>query len=262
LHIIVKMMIAPCIGKTRLSNIRNDYQHSIFSSQKSSDFHLRRTAGEHSVRGREIHEQELSLKEKYNSVHRPLNFRNSFGGARWSTSLSFYNKPTSFKRSYASANLPPHTPVGLPALSPTMEKGNIAKWRKKEGDKIKPGDVIAEVETDKATVDFECTEEGYLAKILYPEGTKDLNVNEVIAIMVENQADVAAFKDYKPEGKAGDKPAAAESKPQPPQPQQPQAPRAQAPPPPTQQPPQPSARVVPGAPPPPSQALPKSMFVE
>src|ERR1700730_5521604 len=71
----------------------------------------------------------------------------------------------------------------MPALSPTMEKGNLAKWLKKEGDKIKSGDVIAEIETDKATMEVEAVDEGTIAKILVPEGTQDVAVNDVIAVM-------------------------------------------------------------------------------
>src|SRR3989440_11774776 len=69
----------------------------------------------------------------------------------------------------------------MPALSPTMEKGNLAKWLKKEGDKVKSGDVIAEIETDKATMEVEAVDEGTIAKILVPEGTQDVAVNDVIA---------------------------------------------------------------------------------
>ena len=69
----------------------------------------------------------------------------------------------------------------MPALSPTMEKGNLAKWLKKEGDKVKSGDVIAEIETDKATMEVEAVDEGTLAKILVPEGTQDVAVNDIIA---------------------------------------------------------------------------------
>ena len=65
----------------------------------------------------------------------------------------------------------------MPALSPTMEKGNLAKWLKKEGDKVKSGDVIAEIETDKATMEVEAVDEGTLAKIVVPEGTADVPVN-------------------------------------------------------------------------------------
>lgn len=73
---------------------------------------------------------------------------------------------------------------------------------KKEGDAIKPGDLLASIETDKATVDFEMQEEGYIAKLLYPEGAKDVKLGTVVAIMVENESDIAKFKDYKPEGDA------------------------------------------------------------
>jgi len=71
----------------------------------------------------------------------------------------------------------------MPALSPTMEKGNLAKWLKKEGDAVKSGDVIAEIETDKATMEVEAVDEGILAKIVVPEGTADVPVNQVIALI-------------------------------------------------------------------------------
>src|SRR5512134_777990 len=71
----------------------------------------------------------------------------------------------------------------MPALSPTMEKGNLAKWLKKEGDKVKSGDVIAEIETDKATMEVEAVDEGTLARIVVPEGTADVPVNQLIAVL-------------------------------------------------------------------------------
>lgn len=80
----------------------------------------------------------------------------------------------------------------MPALSPTMEKGNLAKWLKKEGDKVKSGDVIAEIETDKATMEVEAVDEGTLAKILVPEGTQDVPVNDVIAVLAGEGEDVKA----------------------------------------------------------------------
>src|SRR5262249_8720998 len=78
----------------------------------------------------------------------------------------------------------------MPALSPTMEKGNLAKWLKKEGDRVKPGDVIAETETDKARMEYEAIEEGTLAKIVVPEGTQDAPVNQLIAVLAEEGEDV------------------------------------------------------------------------
>ena len=80
----------------------------------------------------------------------------------------------------------------MPALSPTMEKGNLAKWLKKEGDKVKPGDVIAEIETDKATMEYEAIDEGTLAKIVVPEGTQDVPVQALIAVLAEEGEDVKA----------------------------------------------------------------------
>ena len=75
------------------------------------------------------------------------------------------------------------TNILMPALSPTMEKGNLAKWLKKEGDTIKSGDIIAEIETDKATMEVEAVDEGVLAKIVVPEGTVDVAVNEIIGVI-------------------------------------------------------------------------------
>jgi pyruvate dehydrogenase E2 component (dihydrolipoamide acetyltransferase) len=84
------------------------------------------------------------------------------------------------------------TNILMPALSPTMEKGNLAKWLKKEGDKVKSGDVIAEIETDKATMEYEAVDEGTLAKIVVPEGTQDVAVNAVIAVLAGEGEDVKA----------------------------------------------------------------------
>src|SRR5271169_5041487 len=94
--------------------------------------------------------------------------------------------------------------VLMPALSPTMEKGNLAKWVKGEGDKIKSGDIIAEIETDKATMEVEATDEGTLGKILIPEGTADVAVNTPIAVILSDGEDKGAIKAGKsaPQAKA------------------------------------------------------------
>ncbi len=86
------------------------------------------------------------------------------------------------------------TNILMPALSPTMEKGNLAKWLKKEGDAIKSGDVIAEIETDKATMEVEAVDEGILAKITVPEGTADVPVNQVIGVIAGEGEDPAAMQ--------------------------------------------------------------------
>ena len=96
----------------------------------------------------------------------------------------------------------------MPALSPTMEKGNLAKWLKKEGDRVKSGDVIAEIETDKATMEVEAIDEGILAKIVVPEGTADVPVNELIAVIASDGEDVKAAANGAGKGAA---PAAAEA---------------------------------------------------
>ena len=80
----------------------------------------------------------------------------------------------------------------MPALSPTMEKGNLARWLKKEGDAIKSGDILAEIETDKATMEVEAVDEGVLAKIIVPDGTADVPVNDVIAMIAEEGEDASA----------------------------------------------------------------------
>src|SRR6478735_6557075 len=84
--------------------------------------------------------------------------------------------------------------VLMPALSPTMEKGNLSKWLKKEGDSVKSGDVIAEIETDKATMEVEAVDEGTLGKILVPEGTADVAVNTPIAVILGDGEDSSAIK--------------------------------------------------------------------
>src|ERR1039458_6873132 len=84
------------------------------------------------------------------------------------------------------------TNILMPALSPTMEKGKLARWLKKEGDKIKSGDIIAEIETDKATMEYEAVDEGTLAKIVAPEGTQDVAANAVIAVLAAEGEDVKA----------------------------------------------------------------------
>ncbi|PNF25153.1 Dihydrolipoyllysine-residue acetyltransferase component of pyruvate dehydrogenase complex, mitochondrial [Cryptotermes secundus] len=106
------------------------------------------------------------------------------------------------QKCYYSPDLPTHTKVALPALSPTMEVGTIISWEKKEGDKLNEGDLLAEIETDKATMGFETPEEGYLAKILVPAGTKDVRVGKLVCIITESQSDVGAFKDFKDDSPA------------------------------------------------------------
>src|ERR1700688_4772476 len=102
--------------------------------------------------------------------------------------------------------------VLMPALSPTMEKGNLAKWLKREGDLVKPGDVIAEIETDKATMEVEAIDEGVLGKILVPEGTNDVAVNTPIATILEDGEKADAGQTGLPKT-ASAKPAAEPAKP-------------------------------------------------
>jgi pyruvate dehydrogenase E2 component (dihydrolipoamide acetyltransferase) len=104
----------------------------------------------------------------------------------------------------------------MPALSPTMTEGNLVKWHKSEGDSVKAGDVIAEIETDKATMEVEAVDEGHIGKILVPEGTEGVKVNQVIALLLEEGEDASALKDVKadiaPEPKAASVAPVAEKK--------------------------------------------------
>jgi len=106
-------------------------------------------------------------------------------------------------------DFPEHTVIDMPALSPTMEQGNVGHWQKKVGDQLAPGDVLVEIETDKATMDFEFTEDGYLAKVLLPEGSNDVPVGKPIGVYVADEADVPAFADFTLEDAGGAAPAPA-----------------------------------------------------
>ena len=103
--------------------------------------------------------------------------------------------------------------ITMPALSPTMEEGKLAKWHVKEGDSVSSGDVIAEIETDKATMEVEAVDEGKIGKIVVPEGTENVKVNAVIAVLLtegENAADVkASAPTPAPKAAEAPKPAAA-----------------------------------------------------
>src|SRR5215211_2034274 len=90
--------------------------------------------------------------------------------------------------------------IRMPALSPTMTEGNLARWLKKEGDEVHAGDVIAEIETDKATMEYEAVDEGRLGKIIVPEGAQGIKVNQPIAVLLEEGEDEAALADV---GSAG-----------------------------------------------------------
>src|SRR3954449_9420432 len=90
----------------------------------------------------------------------------------------------------------------MPALSPTMTEGNVSKWLKKEGDTVKAGDVIAEIETDKATMEVEAVDEGKIGKILVQAGTEGVKVNDVIAVLLEegeSASDIAVTPQENPE---------------------------------------------------------------
>nr|CAG4641833.1 EOG090X08YX [Eurycercus lamellatus] len=121
-------------------------------------------------------------------------------GSGYLPSISVGALHTTTVSMYTGGVLPPHKRVELPALSPTMESGTLISWEKKEGDKLNEGDLLAEIETDKATMGFETPEEGYLAKIMIPAATKDVPIGKLVCIIVENAEDIAAFKDFQDDG--------------------------------------------------------------
>ncbi|RMZ87051.1 hypothetical protein DV736_g5723, partial [Chaetothyriales sp. CBS 134916] len=108
-------------------------------------------------------------------------------------------------RCYGSSSFPPHTIISMPALSPTMTAGNIGAWQKKVGDTLSPGDVLVEIETDKAQMDFEFQEEGVLAQILKETGEKEVAVGSPIAVLVDEGGDVSAFESFTLADAGGDK---------------------------------------------------------
>ncbi|KAF2762147.1 dihydrolipoyllysine-residue acetyltransferase component of pyruvate dehydrogenase complex mitochondrial precursor [Pseudovirgaria hyperparasitica] len=138
------------------------------------------------------------------------------GGAQsFSRSTQFVVKRTpalaALARYYASKSFPPHTVISMPALSPTMTSGNIGTWQKKAGDSLAPGDVLVEIETDKAQMDFEFQDEGTLAKILKDSGEKDVAVGSPIAIMIGEGEDVSAFESFSVDDAGGEKEAPKEA---------------------------------------------------
>ena len=92
------------------------------------------------------------------------------------------------------ADFPDHIPIPMPALSPTMEAGSIMSWEKKIGEAVNEGDLLCEIETDKATMGFESSEEGYLAKIFLEAGAKDIPVGRLLCLIAHTEEDVAKLQ--------------------------------------------------------------------
>uniref|UniRef100_A0A914LKW9 Acetyltransferase component of pyruvate dehydrogenase complex n=1 Tax=Meloidogyne incognita TaxID=6306 RepID=A0A914LKW9_MELIC len=129
----------------------------------------------------------LRLRQRF-STHQVLHFR-----------LAIVRPNTGFRYLHLTSkrlDYPDHSKITFPALSPTMEMGTIVSWQKKEGDQLSEGDLMCEIETDKATMGFEAPEEGYLAKIILPEGSKDVPVGKLLCIIVQDKNDVVAFKGF------------------------------------------------------------------
>ncbi|KAH9496687.1 hypothetical protein Btru_009659 [Bulinus truncatus] len=153
-----------------------------------------------------------------------------------SVQLQMIGSRKNTRRYYSTDELPSHVKIVLPALSPTMTSGTIVSWQKKEGDKVSEGDLLADIETDKATMGFESSDEGYLARIFIPEGTSDVPLGKLMCIIVSSESDIAAFKDYVPSAsddqipKGSGAPAAAAPPPPPPQPEVKATPQVAAPP--------------------------------
>jgi len=142
---------------------------------------------------------------------RPWCTRWGEGGGGEAVARDLQPSPRTHTRGFAAGTLPPHEVLPMPALSPTMVEGTVSAWKKQEGDAVNTGDVLADIETDKATMEMETMEDGFLAKILAPAGTANVPVGKPVAILVTSEEDIAAFKDYEAEG-AGNKPSPPASK--------------------------------------------------
>src|SRR5437588_4554719 len=105
------------------------------------------------------------------------------------------------ERGLSGARMP--IEIRMPALSPTMTEGNLARWLKKEGDEVHAGDVIAEIETDKATMEYEAADEGRIGKIIVPEGAQGIKVHEPIALLLEEGEDPAALEKFTAKAPSG-----------------------------------------------------------
>ncbi|XP_078047326.1 dihydrolipoamide S-acetyltransferase muc isoform X3 [Augochlora pura] len=196
------------------SSLRNELARAVLRSSV-------RTNIVRSVVIRCLHRKHLQRVQVHNNVRLTV--------APWKQQFRFY------------ADYPDHVKVQLPALSPTMETGTIISWQKKEGDKLNEGDLLAEIETDKATMGFETPEEGYLAKIIVAAGTKNVPIGKLVCIIVSDESSVAAFKDFKDDSPAAPPPAAAAAAPAAP------SPVPSAPPPTPAAPPSPAAAKLPAA---------------
>merc|ERR1712000_633907 len=119
----------------------------------------------------------------------PTTFANDFKGL----------VPCQSVRYYSSGDFPPNIPLAMPALSPTMNKGNIVKWLKKKGDEVAVGDAIADIETDKAVMKWDSIDDGFFVKGFVEEGTEDIPVGKIVALLAEEQDDVDKFEGYEPE---------------------------------------------------------------
>ena len=125
-----------------------------------------------------------------------LRSRSSCATTTTSTAVTHTPWTQSHRRSLSS--LPPHTVLGMPALSPTMTSGSIAAWKVSVGTSVAPGDVLAEVETDKATIEWESVDEFVVAKLLVSDGVRDVKVGAPVMVVTENESDVGAFDSFTP----------------------------------------------------------------
>ncbi|KAI3382200.1 hypothetical protein SNEBB_004780 [Seison nebaliae] len=146
---------------------------------------------------------------KYTNMHRSLsaisnsqikNYSNSSISIKLINGVGIKSyEPIQFNRFLSSdTKLPDFVKIRLPALSPTMEKGTVVSWAKQEGEKITEGDLLAEIETDKATMGFESVDDGYLGKIITEAGSTDIPIGQLLCLIVENEEDVKSFVDWQP----------------------------------------------------------------
>ena len=218
-----QQILARLFSSQNHTSVRNLHHHHplvVFSSSSSSSSNSARCSpsSSSSLLSSQKRQQRRGVvttttKEKNDSQHGGDAIGGRIPKKNSSSSSVFQNNNKMIARSnrgFAAAaakspeDYPPHSVIPFPSLSPTMTQGGVASWAVSEGAKINAGDILAEIQTDKATMEMECMDDGYLAKILVPAGeADDIPIGRAIAVTCENEEDVGKFEDYVAEDTVG-----------------------------------------------------------
>eukprot|EP00892_Ulva_mutabilis_P006288 jgi/Ulvmu1/4030/UM019_0007.1 len=152
-----------------------------------------KTARRSQVHARSVHAISTALCD-LSDIHRQVRLQASNGANLYMQATPLLCRD--WCRSFATSGYPPHDILSMPALSPTMEVGNLVQWRVNEGDEVEAGSILADIETDKATLGFETQDDGFIAKLIVGNGTSDIPVGVPIAVLVDSQDAIKAFSDY------------------------------------------------------------------